>query len=180
MLAQLVFSPAHAHSWNFRSSDCHRSVKGQKYEDVLNLAVKMKLISTTTVTEGRLYRHSLDDSRLPGGQDSSVEVASLDFVDSPLWIGQSHLAHLFSRGRHFLSVGGRVVGFRHYQPKTATFETRSIPPAFVRRISRPTAKRNTAGSCRADGIRAHKVLVTGRLLRVRRGAWPATSESRSR
>ena len=36
----------------------------------------------------------------------------------------------------------------HYQPKTATFERRSIPPAFVRRISRPMAERNTAGSCK--------------------------------
>ena len=64
---------------------------------------------------------------------------------------------------------------RHYQPKTATFERRSIPPAFVRRISRPIAERNTAGSCRAGGILAHKVLVTCRPLRVRRGAWPVTT-----
>src|SRR5215210_5577710 len=50
---------------------------------------------------------------------------------------------------------------RHYQPNAATFERRSIPPAFVRRISRPTAERNTAGSCNAGGMRTHKVLVTG-------------------
>jgi hypothetical protein len=59
---------------------------------------------------------------------------------------------------------------RHYQPNTATFETRSIPPVFVRRISRPMAKRKTAGSWSAGGILAHNVLVTGRPLRVRRGA----------
>ena len=64
---------------------------------------------------------------------------------------------------------------RYHQPNAATFETRSIPPAFVRRISRPTAKRNTAGSCRAGGIRVHKVLVTSHPLRVRRGAWPMTT-----
>jgi hypothetical protein len=49
---------------------------------------------------------------------------------------------------------------RHYQPNAATFERRSIPPAFVRRTSRPTAERNKAGSCKAGGILAHKVLVS--------------------
>ena len=49
---------------------------------------------------------------------------------------------------------------RRYQPNTATFEMRLIPPAFVRRISRPTDDRNTAGSWSAGGILAHNVLVT--------------------
>jgi hypothetical protein len=48
---------------------------------------------------------------------------------------------------------------RHYE-NTATFETRSIAPALIRRISRPTAARNTAGSCNAGGTRAHRDLVT--------------------
>jgi hypothetical protein len=65
--------------------------------------------------------------------------------------------------RFFLRHQGRLHMFlierRHYQPETATFEMRSIPPALVRRISRPTAERNTAGSWSAGGIRAHKVLV---------------------
>jgi hypothetical protein len=52
------------------------------------------------------------------------------------------------------------------QSNAATFERRSIPPASVRRISRPIAQRNTGGNCNAGGTRAHKVLVTGRPLRV--------------
>jgi len=59
--------------------------------------------------------------------------------------------------------------------KTATFETRSIPPAFVRRISYPTAARYTVGSWSAGKTRAYRVLVTWHPLRVRRGAWPVTA-----
>lgn len=46
---------------------------------------------------------------------------------------------------------------RHYQPKTATVDLTSMPPAFVRRIWRPTAMMKTAGNWRAGGTRSQRV-----------------------
>ena len=42
--------------------------------------------------------------------------------------------------------------------ETATFETRSIPSAFARRMSQATAQRDTPGSCSAGDTQAGKGL----------------------
>jgi hypothetical protein len=82
-----------------------------------------------------------------------ARMGAVGLLRSPMKVMKSSISRHFRRGAY-------VQERRHYQPNAAIFERRSIPPAFVRRISRPIAKRNTAGSCKAGGIRAHKVLVT--------------------
>ena len=97
-------------------------------------------------------------ARRPGSEPARCESRQAVASQAPEAAGASAAGH-----DHRQAGAGQdlfLIIRRHYQPNAATFERRSIPPAFVRRISRPMAKRNTARSCRAGGILAHKVLVT--------------------
>ena len=57
---------------------------------------------------------------------------------------------------------------RAYQPKTATVDRISIPPAGERRICRPTAFLSTAESCRAGAMCDQTTWTLSRPLRLRR------------